>query len=117
MPILVGMSSLVKLGAVVDFETGLAVFRNIDPESIRRLPRNLNNHLCLDLFEDLSNQGEYVGSVTDFQDKQFVAVANAATQMSHMHFADLNSKPTSFAGISSNSSASVQRDASADDVF
>ena len=104
-PILVGMSSLVKLGAVVDFETGIAVFRSIDPDSIRKLPRNLNNHLCLDLFEDLANQGEYVGRVADYQNDQFVAVANVAAQMSHSKKLEFNPAHQSFTGSSSSSSA------------
>ena len=56
-PILIGMNTLRKLGAVVDFDLGLAVFKNIDSNSIRQLPRHPSGLLALNLFEDLSRQG------------------------------------------------------------
>ena len=59
-PILVGNGSLQKMGAVVDFETGYAVFKDINPGEARQLPRTANGHLAIDLFKDLADQGSFV---------------------------------------------------------
>ena len=80
-PILVGMNALVKLGAVTDFATGATVFKNINDKNVRRLPRNLNNHLRMDLLQDLAQQGEDLGSIDDYADRAFAAVVAASNSL------------------------------------
>ena len=43
--------SLSALGAVINFETGHAVFRNLEPETVVQLERSPAGHLWMDLFE------------------------------------------------------------------
>ena len=52
-PILMSIESLRNVGALIDFEADLAVFRNLDPGRIVRLARGKSGHQLLPLSEDL----------------------------------------------------------------
>ncbi|OLQ11583.1 hypothetical protein AK812_SmicGene4618 [Symbiodinium microadriaticum] len=52
-PILMSIESLRSVGALIDFEADLAVFRNLDPGRIVRLARGKSGHQLLPLSEDL----------------------------------------------------------------
>ena len=45
------------MGAWIDFETGTAVFRKLDPTLVVHLERSANGHLLLNLAKDLLTQG------------------------------------------------------------
>ena len=107
-PILVGNTSLDKLGAVVDFSTGACIFTKIDAESIRVLPRNLNGHLCLDLLEDLSRQGEFLCTATEAISMPLDSSirALAAVARSQENVPNLNPNPRSSIALSRGSSFS-----------
>jgi hypothetical protein len=48
-PILLGMPFLEQVGAVIDFNTGNAKFKNIDPERIVKLEKIQSGHYVFDL--------------------------------------------------------------------
>ena len=50
-PVLLSAKSLTALGAVINFETGQAIFRNLEPETVVQLDRSPTGHLWMDLFE------------------------------------------------------------------
>ena len=52
-PILLSVESLRQLGAVIDFDADLAVFRNINANRIVQLERSATGHQLLSLTEDL----------------------------------------------------------------
>ena len=52
-PILLSVATLRALGAVVDFEADLIVFRNLDPERVVALERSSTGHQLLPLSEDI----------------------------------------------------------------
>ena len=51
-PVLLSIETLRLLGAIIDFEQDLIVFRNLDATRIVRLTRGLSGHQLLDLTED-----------------------------------------------------------------
>ena len=69
-PILMSIDTLRKVGALIDFQADLAVFRNIDPSRILKLERSRTGHQLLPLTEDwMSNSvaaQEAVPSLTSF---------------------------------------------------
>ena len=52
-PALLSAKSLSALGAVINFETGHAIFRNPEPETVVQLERSPTGHLGMDLFEKM----------------------------------------------------------------
>ena len=48
---LLSAKSLTALGAVINFETGHATFRNLEPETVVQLERSPTGHLWMNLFE------------------------------------------------------------------
>ena len=55
-PILLSVHSLRSLGAIIDFEQDLAVFRRLDPRRAVRLERSATGHQLLSLSDDLYAQ-------------------------------------------------------------
>ena len=53
MPMLLGAQALKKMGAVINFETGQAVFTNLHSQKIVQLEASSTGHWLLDLSEDL----------------------------------------------------------------
>ena len=53
MPVLLSAKSLTAWRAVINFETGYAVFRNLQPEAVVQMERSLMGHLWMDLFEQM----------------------------------------------------------------
>ena len=51
-PILMSIETLRKVGAIIDFEHDLAVFRNINPNRVMKLARSRTGHQLLPLTED-----------------------------------------------------------------
>ncbi|OLQ14646.1 hypothetical protein AK812_SmicGene1202 [Symbiodinium microadriaticum] len=51
-PILMSIDTLRKVGAIIDFQADLAVFRNINPSRILKLERSRTGHQLLPLSED-----------------------------------------------------------------
>ena len=45
--------SLSELGAVINFETGPAVIRDLEPQTVVQLERSLAEHLWMDVFEQM----------------------------------------------------------------
>ena len=45
--------SLNALGAIINLETGHAIFRNLEPETVVQLERGLTGRLWMDLFEQV----------------------------------------------------------------
>eukprot|EP00959_Pyramimonas_sp_CCMP1952_P190634 3987150-Pyramimonas_sp.AAC.1 len=52
-PILVSIETLRQLGAVIDFEAGIGVFKSIDPHRMISFQRSRTGHLLIDLACDL----------------------------------------------------------------
>ena len=52
-PVLLSAKSLTALGAIINFEIGHAVFRNLEPENVAQLERRPTGHLWMELFEQL----------------------------------------------------------------
>ena len=52
-PILVSIDTLAKMGAVIDFRTGRAIYQSLDPNAIVQLERATTGHLLMDLAKDL----------------------------------------------------------------
>ena len=50
MPVLLSAKSPTALGAVINFETGHAIFRSLEPEPVVQLDRRPTGHLWFDLF-------------------------------------------------------------------
>ena len=46
-PVLWSAKSLTALGAVINFETGHAIIRNLEPETVVQLERTLTGHLWI----------------------------------------------------------------------
>ena len=59
-PILLSIQTLCALGAVVDYEHDLIVFRKLDDKRIVSLERSATGHQLLPLAEDLLSQGQSV---------------------------------------------------------
>lgn len=55
-PILLSIHSLRKLGAVIDFEHDLAIFRHVDPSRMIHLERSSAGHQVMPLTEDVYDQ-------------------------------------------------------------
>ena len=55
-PILVAMKTLERLGAVVDFESSVGCFKNIDPHTIIKFEKEGTGHLYMSLVDDLLEQ-------------------------------------------------------------
>ena len=51
-PVLLSIDTLRRLGAIIDFNHDLLVFRNLDPGKIVRLARGKNGHQLLPLTDD-----------------------------------------------------------------
>ena len=62
-PMLIGMTTLRRMGAIIDFDKGLAVFERIAPQKVVQLERAVTGHLLLDCSEDLL-KGEVAGNTT-----------------------------------------------------
>eukprot|EP00969_Alexandrium_andersonii_P058108 2560003-Alexandrium_andersonii.AAC.1 len=60
---LIGMTTLRRMGAIIDFDEGLAVFERIAPQQVVQLERAATGHLILDCSEDLL-KGEVAGNAT-----------------------------------------------------
>ncbi len=52
-PVLLSIHSLRKMGAIIDFESDLAVFRNVDPKKLVRLERTSAGHQVMPLTDDM----------------------------------------------------------------
>ena len=52
-PVLLSAKSLTVLGAVINFETGQAIFQHLEPETVVQLDRSPAGHLWMDLFEQM----------------------------------------------------------------
>ena len=52
MPALLSAKALTALGAVINFETRHAIFRNLEPETVVQ-ERSPTGHLCMGLFEQM----------------------------------------------------------------
>ena len=52
-PLLLSAKSLSTRRAAINFETGQAVFRNLEPETVVQLERSPTGHLWMDLFEQM----------------------------------------------------------------
>ena len=52
-PILVSIDTLARMGAVIDFKTGRAIYQELRPTQIVQLERSTTGHLLMDLAEDL----------------------------------------------------------------
>ena len=69
-PILLSVDTLRKLGAVIDFEADLAVFRRLNAHRVIRLARGRTGHQLIPLTEDWLSHGEQsaqaVPSLTSF---------------------------------------------------
>ena len=52
-PVLLSAKSLTALGAVINFEKGQAIFRNLELETVVQLYRSPAGHLWMDLFEQM----------------------------------------------------------------
>ena len=52
-PVLLSVKSLTALGAVINFETGHAIFSNLEPETVVQLERSPTGQLWMDLFEHM----------------------------------------------------------------
>ena len=69
-PILMSIETLRKVGAIIDFEHDLAVFRNINSTRIMKLARSRTGHQLLPLTEDwMSNSvasRQAVSSLTSY---------------------------------------------------
>lgn len=69
-PILLSIETLRSLGAIIDFEHDLAVFRNLDAQRILQLHRSCTGHQLLPLTQDWYDQSvkakSAVGSLKDF---------------------------------------------------
>ena len=69
-PILLSVDTLRKLGAVIDFEADLAVFRRLNAHRVIRLARGRTGHQLIPLTEDWLSHGEpsaqAVPSLTSF---------------------------------------------------
>ena len=50
---LMSIASLKKMGAVIDFATGCAIYKSLDREVVVQLERSSSGHLLMDLAEDL----------------------------------------------------------------
>ena len=70
-PILLSIHSLRRLGAVIDFEHDLAVFRHVDPRKMIRLERSSAGHQLMPLTDDIYTQavdlGKPLGSLKDLE--------------------------------------------------
>eukprot|EP00969_Alexandrium_andersonii_P206540 9125027-Alexandrium_andersonii.AAC.1 len=62
-PMLIGMTTLRRMGAIIDFDRGLAVFDRIAPQRVVQLERAATGHLIIDCSEDLL-KGEVAGNTT-----------------------------------------------------
>ena len=51
--VLLSAKSLAALGAVINFEMGHAIFRNLERETAVQLERSPTGHLWMDLFEQM----------------------------------------------------------------
>ena len=49
--VLLSAKSLTALGAVINFETGHAIFRNLEPDTVVQLERSCPGHFWIVLFE------------------------------------------------------------------
>eukprot|EP00959_Pyramimonas_sp_CCMP1952_P244975 5119895-Pyramimonas_sp.AAC.1 len=56
-PILVSIETLNNLGAVIDFEAGVGVFKKIDCPRVVTFPRSRTGHLLIDLTCNLLGDG------------------------------------------------------------
>lgn len=59
-PILLSVHSLRQLGAIIDFENDLAVFKNIDAHRIVALERSSAGHQLMPLTDDVYAQAKRV---------------------------------------------------------
>ena len=57
-PILVSVDTLRALGAVIDFEHDLAVFRKLDDQKLIQLQRSASGHQLISLSDDLYSQAK-----------------------------------------------------------
>ena len=52
--VLLSAKSLLALGTMINFETGHAIFRNLEPGTVVQLQRSPTGHLWMDLLEQMS---------------------------------------------------------------
>ena len=57
-PILLNVDSLAKMGAIVNFAAGTAIFSSGDPDSTFALYKSQGGHYWLDLFQDHDRVGD-----------------------------------------------------------
>ena len=57
-PVLLSVQSLRRLGAMIDYEHDLAVFRNTDPYQVVKLERSTAGHHLMPLTEDVYAQAK-----------------------------------------------------------
>jgi hypothetical protein len=68
-PILLSAHSLRQLGALVDFENDLAVFRHVDPTRAIQLERSSAGHQVMPLTEDVYQSAKQLArAVPSFKD-------------------------------------------------
>ena len=68
-PILLSVHSLRQLGALVDFENDLAVFRHVDPTRVIQLERSSAGHQIMPLTEDVYQSAKQLSrAVPSFKD-------------------------------------------------
>ena len=68
-PILLSIATLRALGAVLDFEADMVVFRNLDPGKVVALERSATGHQLLPLSEDLfSGAQRLISPLKSFRD-------------------------------------------------
>ena len=54
--VVVPAKSLPELGAVIDFERGPAIIRNLEPENVVKMERDPAGHMWMNLSEQISGQ-------------------------------------------------------------
>ena len=68
-PILLSVHSLRQLGALMDFENDLAVFRHVDPTRVIQLERSSAGHQIMPLTEDVYQSAKQLArAVPSFKD-------------------------------------------------
>ena len=80
-PILVSIDTLAKMGAVIDFRTGRAIYQALDPNAIIQLEKATTGHLLMDLAEDLC-EDEVRPSPEDAGTQRLAAASSSVTACS-----------------------------------
>ena len=61
-PVLMSIDSLRRLGAIIDFEADLAIFRKVDPQKVVKLERSAAGHQVMPLTEDAFADSKSLGT-------------------------------------------------------